>query len=92
MRRHLPRLEAAAAELRNLAETSGGDLWLPATHDELIRTWRPLAQEIGAQYSLSFVTERKPSLEDNRAIQVLPARPGLSVRSRRTYYVGDDTK
>lgn len=92
LRRHLPKLEAAAAELRNLAETSGGDLWLPASHDELIRTWRPLAQELGAQYSLSFVTERKPSLEDNRAIQVLPARAGLSVRSRRTYYVGDDTK
>lgn len=92
LRHHLPKLEAAAAELRNLADISGGEMWLPASHDELIRTWRPLAQEIGAQYSLSFITERKPSLEDNRAIQVLPARPGLSVRSRRSYYVGDDTK
>jgi Ca-activated chloride channel homolog len=92
LRRHLLKLEGAAAELRNLAETSGGDLWLPPSHEDLIRTWRPLAQELGAQYSLSFITERKPSVDDNRAIQVLPARPGLSVRSRRSYYVGDETK
>lgn len=92
LRRYLPKLEAAAAELRNLAETSGGEFWLPPSHDDLIRTWRPLAQELGAQYSLSFITERKPSVDDQRAIQVLPARAGLSVRSRRSYYVGDETE
>lgn len=92
LRRHLPKLDAAAAELRNLAETSGGELWLPPSHDDLIRTWRPLAQELGAQYSLSFITERKPSVDDHRAIQVLPARAGLSVRSRRSYYVGDEPR
>jgi VWFA-related protein len=92
LRRHLPKLEAAAAELRSLAESSGGEMWLPATHEELIKTWRPLSDEIGAQYSLAFVTERKPSLEDQRSIQVIPARKGLSVRSRRSYYIGDDEK
>ncbi len=92
LRRHLPKLEAAIAELQNLVDNSGGELWLPLTHDELITRWPKVVSTIGAQYSLSFVTERKPSLEDLRSIQVLPARAGLSVRSRRNYYAGDETK
>ncbi|MGH9839504.1 MAG: VWA domain-containing protein [Blastocatellia bacterium] len=93
LRRHIPKLEAAAAELRGLAESSGGEMWLPPTHLQLINIHWKLAREIGAQYSLSFVTERKPSLpdlEDTRAIQVLPARAGLTLRSRRSYYAGDE--
>ena len=92
LRRHLPKLDAAAVELRQLAESSGGEMWLPATHDDLIASWKTLVNEIGAQYSLSFLTERKPSLEDDRRIEVLPARPGLAVRSRRSYHISDDLK
>jgi len=92
LRRHLPQLDAAAVELRQLAESSGGEMWLPATHDDLIASWTPLTNEIGAQYTLSFITERKPSLEDSRSIQTLPARPGLTVRSRRSYQIDDDLK
>ena len=92
LRRHLPQLDAAAVELRQLAESSGGEMWLPATHDDLIRLWNTVSNEIGAQYTLSFVTERKPSLDDSRSIQTLPARPGLTVRSRRSYQLDDDLK
>jgi hypothetical protein len=67
-------------------------MWLPATHDDLIASWKTLVNEIGAQYSLSFLTERKPSLEDDRRIEVLPARPGLAVRSRRSLRISDDSK
>ncbi len=90
MREYLARLDGASIELQQLAESSGGIAWMPATHEEVIAASRPLTAEIGAQYSLTFVTERKPSLEDNRSIQVLPARPGLSLRSRRTYYAGEE--
>lgn len=89
LKRYLPVLDAATAEQRQIAETSGGEMWLPPSHQELIAMNASLAREIGAQYSLSFVTERKPSLEDMRSIKVLPSRPGLSVRSRRAYYAGD---
>jgi hypothetical protein len=92
LRRHLPQLDAAELELRSIAETSGGMIWLPATHDQLIAMWNPLAAEIGAQYSLSFITERKPSLDDNRLIEVIAARAGVSLRSPRSYYAGDDSK
>lgn len=92
LRQHLSILEGAAVELRQLAESSGGEMLLPLSHDELIASNTLVSRDIGAQYSLSFVTEKAPSLEDRRFIQVLPARPGLSVRSRRSYYVGDDSK
>jgi hypothetical protein len=34
--------------------------WLPANHPEVIATVRRLTGEIGAQYSLTFITERRP--------------------------------
>lgn len=92
LHRHLAELEGAAVELRQLAENSGGEMLLPPTHEDLIKSNRNIETEIGAQYSLSFVTENAPSLEDKRSIQVLPARPGLSVRSRRSYQIDDDMK
>ncbi len=92
LRRQLPRLDLAAFELRSLAESTGGEIWFPADHQELIALYRRVSREIGAQYSLAFVTETRPSLEDNRPIQVLPARTGLTVRSRRSYYAGDEPK
>lgn len=89
LRRHLPKLQNGAILLRQLAEESGGEIWLPETHDKLVAANRAVAGEIGAQYSLAFITETKPSLEPTRAIQVLAARRGLSVRSSRSYYVSD---
>jgi len=89
LRHHLLELEGAAVELKQLAENSGGELLLPPTHEDLIKANRSVNGEIGAQYTLSFLTENAPSLEDKREIQVLAARPGLSVRSRRSYQIGD---
>lgn len=92
LRRHLLQMESAAVELKQLAENSGGEMLLPPTHEDLIKANRIIKAEIGAQYSLSFVTENAPSLEDKRSIQVLPARAGLFVRSRRSYQIDDDGK
>jgi VWFA-related protein len=90
LRRYLAQLDGASAELNQLAETSGGIMWLPPGHAEVVATARTLAREIGAQYSLTFVTERRPSLEERRRLEVIPARPGLSLRSRRSHIVTDE--
>jgi len=92
LRRHLSIMEGMTVELRVMAERSGGEFLLPATHDELIILHSKVSREIGAQYSLSFITERTPSLEDKRSIKVIPARPGLSLRSASSYYITDDPK
>jgi len=88
LRQHVSQLEGAATELRQMAENSGGDMLLPPTHEDLIKANKNVSAEIGAQYTLSFLTENAPSLEDKRSIEVLPARVGLTVRSRRSYLVG----
>src|SRR5262245_8270091 len=88
LRQHISQLEGAATELRQMAENSGGDMLLPPTHEDLIKANKNVSAEIGAQYTLSFLTENPPSLEDKRSIEVLPARVGLTVRSRRSYLVG----
>jgi len=88
LRQHISQLEFAVAELSQLAENSGGEMMLPPTHEDLIKANKNVNAEIGAQYTLSFLTENAPSLEDKRSIEVLPARPGLTVRSRRSYLLG----
>ena len=90
LRKYLARLEGAGIELEQLAESSGGVIWFPPNHAEVVATARRLAEEIGAQYSLSFVTERRPSLEDRRRLEVIPARPGLTLRSRRSHILQED--
>lgn len=95
LRRYALQLEGASVELQQLAENTGGEMLLPPSHEALILANRAVSREIGAQYSLSFVTENTmslPDLGDKRSIQVLPARAGLSIRSRRSYYVGDEPK
>ena len=92
LRRYLSTLEGATAELRALTESSGGELWLPPTHNELLIANRKVSREIGAQYSLSFITERTPTLEDKRSIKVIAARQGITLRSRSSYYIPDEPK
>lgn len=88
LRQYVSQLEGAATELRLLAENSGGEFLLPSTHNDLIMANKSVNAEIGAQYTLSFLTERAPSLEDKRSIEVLPARQGLTLRSRNSYQLG----
>ncbi len=88
---YLQLLANASVELRELAQSSGGELWLPPNHHELTSSPKMLVSEIGAQYSMSFLIDPKSSaLDDTRTIQVIPARQGLSVHSRTTYYVGNE--
>jgi VWFA-related protein len=90
---YLRLLENAAIELRDLANVSGGDFWLPPDHQELTSSPKMLVREIGAQYSMSFLIDPKsPGLDGTRTIQVIPARRGLSVHARTTYYIGDEGK
>jgi hypothetical protein len=56
----------------------------------LVKANKSVNAEIGAQYTLSFLTEKAPSLEDKRSIEVLPARKGLTLRSLHSYQLGAD--
>lgn len=92
LRRFIPQLESAAAELRELAEASGGEIWVPPSFDEMIAAPKRVIKEIGAEYTLAYITERKPSLEDMREVQVYVKRPGVTIRTRRSYFSGDEAQ
>ena len=88
LRVYLRDIDEASYDLRKLAQTSGGEMLSPANFDQLVKTVPgELHREVGAQYNLAFLTERGGNLEPERTVQVIPARPGLSTRSPRTYYI-----
>ena len=91
LRGFIPKLEAATAQLRELAEAGGGQMLLPASFDEFVATPKRIIKEVGAQYTLAFLTSRRSGLESRRTVQVLPTRAGLTVRARRSYYADDET-
>jgi VWFA-related protein len=91
LRGYLQDLDMAAYDLRELAQASGGEMMSPPDFDQLVKKVPDdLHREVGAQYNLAFLTERGGNLEPERTVQVIPARPGLSARSRRTYRIGPE--
>lgn len=82
-------LETGALELEELANESGGDVIDPPDFEHLMNSPEVLLRLIGAQYSLRFLAERPFDPETKRYIEVVPARPGLTVRVRRSYDVSD---
>ncbi len=89
LRRHILELGSTEAELSRLAEESGGQILLPATHDRLAAAPREVIREIGAQYTLAYLTERKPGVDNWHRVEVIAARPGLTLRTRERYYAGE---
>lgn len=85
-----PALAERSEEFYVLTEETGGNLWLPVSADEMIREAREVAQDIDAQYVLSYkpvppLTASGPN--EYRRIEVLSRRVGLAVKSRRSYVV-----
>ncbi len=91
LRQHILELGGTEVELRRLAEESGGEMLLPATYDQLVAASREVIREIGAQYTLAYLTERKPSDDNWHRVEVIAARPGLTLRTRERYYAGEES-
>jgi VWFA-related protein len=90
LKRFLSEVEGARYDLEDLAEANGGELVAPRDFPRLVNDVPlGLLREIGAQYSLAFLTERGTAGEADREINVISARKGMSVRSRRSYHLED---
>lgn len=76
------------AEFHDLAEETGGGLWLPAAAEEMVEQARAVAHEIDCQYVVTY-RPRRPLAEagagEYRRLDVIARRLGLRVRSRRGY-------
>ena len=76
--------------LTDLAEETGGQIFLPKTSEEMIAQAREAAREVGAEYVVTYRPKRPLSSAEKgqyRRIEVASRRVGLSLRSRRGYVV-----
>ncbi len=76
--------------LTNLADETGGRIYLPKTSDEMIAQAREAAREIGSEYVVTYRPRRPLASADRgeyRRVEVASRRVGLSLRSRRGYVV-----
>jgi Ca-activated chloride channel family protein len=75
--------------LKQLAEATGGESFLPATTDEIISICKRIARDIRNQYSITYLPANKKQDGSYRVIQVkagVPQRGHLFIRTRAGYY------
>jgi VWFA-related protein len=85
-----PALAQRSDEFLVVTEETGGNLWLPASADEMVREAREVARDVDSQYVLSYkpvppLSASTPN--EYRSIEVISRRVGLAVTSRRGYVV-----
>ena len=76
--------------LKDMAEETGGQIFLPKTSDEMIAQAREAARDVGAEFVVTYRPKRPFSTAakgEYRRIEVASRRVGLSLRSRRGYVV-----
>ena len=76
--------------LTEMAEETGGQIYLPKTSTDMIEQARLAAREVGAEYVVTYRPKRPLSTADKgeyRKVEVASRRVGLSLRSRRGYVV-----
>jgi len=76
--------------LTDLAEETGGRIFLPKTSEEMVAQGGEVAREIGAEYVVTYRPTRPlASAEpgEYRSVEVASRRVGLYLRSRRGYVV-----
>jgi VWFA-related protein len=76
--------------LSELADETGGRIYLPKARSEMIEQAREAGREIGSEYVVTYRPKRALALANNgeyRRIEVASRRVGLTLRSRRGYVV-----
>jgi Ca-activated chloride channel family protein len=77
----------AQNNMRQVAESTGGTAYVPASSAELETVFRQIASELRAQYLLQYYSNGNAPAGKFLPIKVqVPARPELKVRARRGYY------
>ncbi len=75
--------------LRQLAEATGGEAFLPESVKDVVPICKRIAHDIRSQYTLAYVPTNRKQDGTYRAIQVKAGTPGrgrVSVRTRAGYY------
>jgi Ca-activated chloride channel family protein len=72
--------------LRQLSQETGGRAFYPGTVAELPKIYETIAQELGSQYAVGYVSKNTARNGGWRRVSVKVTRPGLVGRTRLGYY------
>jgi len=92
IKRYTEQASRAAEDLKTLVAESGGEYWLPTSFSEFSRKPPTLVSEIGAQYSLTYLSKKDQIDRVVNIPEIHLARPGLSVRTRQAAKVKDEAR
>jgi VWFA-related protein len=76
--------------LSNVAQETGGQIFLPKTSEQMLAETKDVAREIGAEFVVSYKPKRPLADAERgeyRRVEVASRRVGLTLRSRRGYIV-----
>jgi VWFA-related protein len=76
--------------LTDMAQETGGQIFLPKTSEQMVEQAGEAAREVGAEYVVTYRPKRPLASADKgeyRKIEVASRRVGLSLRSRQGYLV-----
>jgi VWFA-related protein len=87
IKRYTEQANKAAEDLQTLVTESGGEYWLPAQFNEFDAKSRELIREIGAQYTLTYLSKKDQIDRATSVAEIRLARPGATVRTRQAVKV-----
>jgi VWFA-related protein len=81
----IERLREAQERMGMLADRYGGRMYTPMKDDDLASAYGQVAEELGQQYVLSYVSSNDRRDGSWRTIELFLAQPGLTARTRKGY-------
>ena len=78
------------AQLSEIAEESGGQIWLPESTNDLLSEAESISRDIGSEYVITYRPTRplaSAKSGEYRKVEVASKRVGLHLRSRQGYVV-----
>jgi VWFA-related protein len=85
-RRYMEAIEAEEKTMQSLAEDTGGAFWNLGAANEFKPAETALITDIGSEYVVSYLSERKAGDAALHELKVYPSRMGLAIKSRRGVY------
>jgi VWFA-related protein len=84
---YLAMLEKAERELTELAESTGGRIYLPTADDDLQRAYAEVAEELKTQYIVTYVPTSERAVEEAyHKVEVMVRGGSYQAHTRRGYY------
>ena len=82
----ISRLEQAENLMKNISMRTGGELYSPLKDEELKGVYGQVAHELKSQYILTYISKNDTRDGKLRHIRVYMSKPGLTPRTRDSYY------